>query len=115
MIWNAERVIEQYELRIADLRREMDDLKKLHAAELARVISELDKLQLEYGRLLRVLHPQVQSVELPGEAKKEEPKEQVPRFGGSRWEQLRAAAIYAQEQVAEAQAKREEQHGNVQQ
>ncbi len=113
MIWNAERVIEQYEQRIKDLHREMEALKMAHASQVNYVISEHEKLQQEYGRLLRVLHPQVQSVELPGEVKKEEPKETMPRFGGSRWEQLRAAAIYAQEQVAEAQAKREESHGNI--
>ena len=74
-------------------------MKKIHAAELARVISELDKLQQEYGRLLRVMHPAVQSIALPGE-EKIEPKETTPIFGGSRWEQFKAQKIWEQEQAA---------------
>ena len=100
MFLTSKLLIEQYERRIADMQSAHEEVKKLHAAELARVISELDKLQQEYARLLRVMHPAVQSIALPGE-EKEEPKSDMPLFPGvSRFDRFRNQKIWEQEQAA---------------
>ena len=76
------------------LTREIEELKKSHARELSYVTNELSKLQDEYQRLVRVVMPTMQGVNLPKEVEKAD-KEPAPIvFGpssqGSSWQRVQA-------------------------
>ena len=75
--------------------RELGETKKAHADELARAINEHEITRNELQRVLRILHPAMQSVEIPGstvstssQPPQEQPKKLAP--SGTPWQKVQA-------------------------
>ena len=82
-------------LRAEMLERLIDELKISHAQELDRVTKELEKAQDEYQRLVRVVMPTMQQVNLPKEIKEADnepaPVVQPSTALGTPWERVQQA------------------------
>ena len=76
--------------------RERVELKTAHAAELARVITESEKLRDDMDRLRLLITPALQGVELPKERTAPQPPSDIPT--GTPWQRVQKREILKQEQ-----------------